>query len=202
MKTATCNRCGKEKLLTKFHKNNQSSSGVSSWCKKCRSKSRKIPKVVWLKNRQKHIDKMTVNALSIGDAAYLAGLVDGEGCIQMGRNHANDPKRATTYTLRVRITNTFPGLMDWVSKIVGHGWAREIKLPPGATKPAWEWYLTGHRAVAFLRQIHPYLIIKKLQAEVAFEYAETLGYPSRTPLTDEALATRNRLKVKLTALNK
>jgi len=40
MKTKVCNKCGKEKPISEFHKNRNSKDGLNSWCKKCHKEYR------------------------------------------------------------------------------------------------------------------------------------------------------------------
>ena len=58
----------------------------------------------------------TVSVLSIPDAAYIAGLIDGEGTVTLGRKHANENRQ-----LAVTISNTERRLLDYVITTVGAG---------------------------------------------------------------------------------
>ncbi len=129
--------------------------------------------------------------LSDVDAAYLAAFVDGEGCIFIDK----EPK---AHRLRVSIGNTFPGIMDWVYFVVGHGSISKKKKRESHHKDMWVWSLSGRRAINFLYQIYPYLRIKKLQAEVAFEFGETV---KNEVISDDIMMFRTELKHKMTALN-
>jgi hypothetical protein len=106
-----------------------------------------------------------IGHLSDIERAYLAGIVDGEGCIQFHRRNAKDGRKPV-YVLAVSIANTSPALLDWL----------ETRLPHRAyihrhthSKPQWrdryDWVLSGNRQVLiFLKEITPYLVIKKEQA--------------------------------------
>ncbi|MGH8618677.1 MAG: LAGLIDADG family homing endonuclease, partial [Burkholderiales bacterium] len=54
--------------------------------------------------------------LSPTDAAYLAGLIDGEGTIGLTRRHRNDQRQVV-----VSISNTERPLLEWVLLTVGAG---------------------------------------------------------------------------------
>ena len=42
-----------------------------------------VPKVIQLKNKQRWDDSLKILEISDVDAAYIAGFVDGEGCITL-----------------------------------------------------------------------------------------------------------------------
>jgi hypothetical protein len=58
----------------------------------------------------------TVKALVPVDAAYMAGLIDGEGTVTLSRRHRNDQRQ-----LVVSIANTERGLLEWTLDTVGAG---------------------------------------------------------------------------------
>ena len=58
----------------------------------------------------------TVKTLTPVDAAYMAGLIDGEGTVTLSRRHRNDQRQ-----LVVSIANTEPGLLEWALATAGAG---------------------------------------------------------------------------------
>lgn len=60
-----------------------------------------------------------INIINKNDLLYLAGLVDGEGCI--GLNIVGSPKVRQNLHPQVTITNTNKEILDWVMIIVGKG---------------------------------------------------------------------------------
>ncbi len=57
-----------------------------------------------------------VALLSLPDAAYIAGLIDGEGTITLSRRHANENRQ-----LVVSISNNEKPLLDYVLTTIGAG---------------------------------------------------------------------------------
>jgi hypothetical protein len=57
-----------------------------------------------------------VNPLATVDAAYIAGLIDGEGTITLSRKHAAEKRQ-----LAISISNTEERLLDFVLQSVGAG---------------------------------------------------------------------------------
>jgi hypothetical protein len=57
-----------------------------------------------------------VNKLSNTDAAYIVGLIDGEGTVTLSRRHRNENRQ-----LVVRISNTEMPLLDYVFTAIDIG---------------------------------------------------------------------------------
>jgi hypothetical protein len=67
-----------------------------------------------------------MNELTSEQAAYLAGLIDGEGCIAY---HLEMDKRVNKRypCLNVNISNTNPELINWIKLVVGSGYVYHAK---------------------------------------------------------------------------
>jgi len=99
------------------------------------------------------------------DWAYLAGLIDGEGCISTV--HTNP--RNGQFNAKIAIVNTDKTVLDWIVKTfaVGNVYPRRLRLP---MKQSWRWQLAAGSSVSrILNGVYPYLIIKKDQAVLAIE---------------------------------
>jgi hypothetical protein len=57
-----------------------------------------------------------VNPLSAVDAAYIAGIVDGEGTITLSRKHAGEGRQ-----LVISVSNTERGILEFVRERIGAG---------------------------------------------------------------------------------
>lgn len=110
------------------------------------------------------------NILSDLDCAYLAGLVDGEGSILLYR-------RETTAKFRVVITSTFISVLDWIKEKTGIGSIVKKNCYSDKHKLAYHWQVNSEAAISVIKQIEPYLIIKKNQAAVAMDFQEKLSDP-------------------------
>jgi LAGLIDADG DNA endonuclease family protein len=95
--------------------------------------------------------------------AYIAGFFDGEGHISV------QPRKG----LQVVFTNTRLDLLTDIQSFLGG----VGKLTPkwrserdGATKPCWYLRIWGWQAEGVLRQLLPYLYIKKEEAELGLEF--------------------------------
>ena len=105
---------------------------------------------------------------------YLAGLIDGEGCIDW--MYAFDKKLQKRYIRpRLRITLTEPGY-DVIDLLVNNfGGNVEVRTPKN---PRWSssktWCVTASRAVMVLGNVKNSLIIKKEQAKLAIAWEKHL----------------------------
>jgi hypothetical protein len=99
------------------------------------------------------------------NCAYVAGLIDGEGCI-----HLDVDRRHSTYRARVTVGMTEPALSVLTAlKEEWGGTLYQMRAANARWAAAWTWHLTGPPAVRLLRAIQPYLRIKCEQAAAALE---------------------------------
>jgi hypothetical protein len=113
-----------------------------------------------------------IGHLTEAEKGYLAGIIDGEGCILMNREKGR--KGEYIYRLSVTIANSSKNLHGWLEeKLVGRGYVRRVKPTkdrvghPERWKPMYNWVVSGSRkAIVLLREIAPYLVIKREQAEL------------------------------------
>lgn len=120
----------------------------------------------------------TVRAMSDTEAAWLAGLFDGEGSIifPKGRNRAS---------VRLTISNTHLGLLEHVLEVVEAGsiMSREKYRRSDHHKIPYQWQCYGQNARDVLHAMLPWLIAKKEKAEEVLQMAPTLRRPINVQLT-------------------
>jgi hypothetical protein len=93
---------------------------------------------------------------------YLAGLVDGEGCIGVASYIGAASRRA-----RLTISNNYLPALEWVNQVFGPGCLSKSHASP--EHRCWSWVVEGRRAYHPLKAIAPYLKIKHEQARLALE---------------------------------
>ena len=99
-----------------------------------------------------------VLTLSIPDAAYLAGLVDGEGSVTSVKSGK------LRHTWRLSIANTNFRLLHWCKQVTGCGSVTRFKHDNPKWKDAGCWQCYSWNAQAVLMQLVPYLqIVEKLK---------------------------------------
>ena len=121
------------------------------------------------------------------DWAYMAGFFDGEGSIgfmTMGR-------RRKTFRLRVQVISTNEWAVQFLRFSSGGsvGVDRHTLFQRMRWKTAYRWGVYDNKAYSFLKQIYPYLKLKKPQAELAFlfqEHKKRGGYKAKEYMDFEA----------------
>ncbi|HET9693368.1 MAG TPA: LAGLIDADG family homing endonuclease [Steroidobacteraceae bacterium] len=93
-----------------------------------------------------------VQLLSTADAAYLAGLIDGEGTIALSRRHADERRH-----LVVSISSTERELVDWTRRVTGVGKITRKRTVSPAHATGLTYSVSNRQALAVLRQVVPYL---------------------------------------------
>jgi hypothetical protein len=111
--------------------------------------------------------------LSKMDAAYFAGLFDGEGSVVLW-----DRGYGGRLQLRCTISNTWEPLMVWLQKVAGTGSVvRHVHPKATGYKDSLAWQVYGQNAVRLLRRLLPFLIVKKTKA------IEAIASQSKSPTT-------------------
>ena len=138
------------------------------------------------------------------ELAYLAGIIDGEGCIGVYRSGWRYAGRRTPrHALTLKVTNTDPRMLLWIMERFG-GTVR----PTGEKRPrhreSWVWQMGSARMAAnILVAVFPYLVIKREQAVLALGFVATLrrGWQG-TPTDEECLVERDKIAVGLKKLKR
>jgi len=95
------------------------------------------------------------------DRAYLAGLLDGDGCIMSTIERHPEKKFGFRVRVFLKISQKNRKILDWCRNITQSGVVRE-------NRDQYDWRLRDQKEVArILEAIYPYLKIKRKQAELA-----------------------------------
>ena len=86
------------------------------------------------------------------DAAYIAGLIDGEGTISLSKKHKFDNRQ-----LVVSISNTERNLLNYVQEKVGAGRITNKRITRSNHTPSYTYSVSNRQALDLLKQITPYL---------------------------------------------
>lgn len=108
------------------------------------------------------------------DCAYAAGFFDGEGCILL-RRHQMRRCRSKLFTMTVGICQDDPQPLVWMQNRWG-GFVRP-RLIRSSGRTAHDLFLHSEYAAVFLRDVLPYLIVKRDQATLALELRAALHNP-------------------------
>jgi hypothetical protein len=123
--------------------------------------------------------------LSHESAAYIAGLIDGEGTITMSRLHAGENRR-----LVVSISNTEIQLLEFVLEQVAAGKITRKRVASPRHTPSYCYSVSGRQALALIGQLLPWLkSYKRRRAELAITSYVALT-PRNGKYSADALARR------------
>lgn len=135
------------------------------------------------------------------DLAYVAGIVDGEGCIDIhhrirpGHNYAE-------LVMRVSVTSTDLWLCHMLKMGFG-GKVSERSGLPSTRKRTFDWKIERNSAADFLKLILPYMHLKGPQAELAIQFQSQRGqHATRHSEERRAVAEAQRIMLQEMKHNK
>ena len=99
------------------------------------------------------------------DLIYLAGIVDGEGCVSVSYG-----TKAGHQRIRLTISNTDRNLIDWLTSRIGGCVSTYHNNNRGNRKVAYHWQVYSDRAFKLLTELLPYIKLKKRQAELCLQF--------------------------------
>ena len=148
------------------------------------------------------------HSLSETDKAYLAGFIDGEGCISI-QKIARQAKGATpVYTLALVIASCDKDVLMYWREKTGLGAISTRKAQRENCRDGHLWGIRSAQAVSLLKEVYPYLMLKKEQADIAFQFQATMRPDSNwgnrkvgrggLPVSPEVVHQRERYKQALT----
>jgi hypothetical protein len=104
--------------------------------------------------------------LSEVDAAYIAGLIDGEGTITLSRKHSGENRQ-----LSVSISSTERNILESVLQRIGVGKITRKRTAKPQHSPSFAYAIWNRQALDLLEQITPYLTsYKRKRAQCALEH--------------------------------
>lgn len=142
------------------------------------------------------------SAVSETDRAYAAGIVDGEGCIRINIRRAPLQRGVGQLTLIVHVTNTKRALVEWLMERWPQG-TISSKQPDHEhnRQGSFVWSVVANRALAFLDDIYPFLLIKREQAKAARRYQRYVQRGGRHR-TEKLLALQMQFAEHIRRLNR
>jgi hypothetical protein len=131
--------------------------------------------------------------------AYLAGIIDGEGCISLRR--ILEKGKCAKWDIRIYVVSTDKILIDWLqSNFGGTTYSRISKKNPH-WKRKHEWIISKKALTPILTAIYPFLVIKKQHCEIAIKFRETYTDGLRNRLSSQLLEIRHECFENLKKLN-
>ena len=107
------------------------------------------------------------------EMAYLAGIIDGEGCIGLHRKGLHSCGNGVRYFVSVGVQMTDERVVLRFKELFGGG--IRYRKRSDVEKVSVEWRVSGQVALCFLKKIREWLILKQDQADLAIWYMENLN---------------------------
>lgn len=145
------------------------------------------------------------------DKAYIAGLLDGEGCftafITQIRRHPYI-HWLTIYFIQIIVVEEQP--IRWLKDVTGLGYVFQRKRQKQEYQDLWGWRVQSGPACEIVEQIMPYLKIKHRHAEIFLELRQRVlaiknyrkGRGKGNPMPEEEYLQRQKLIDEIHRLNK
>lgn len=109
--------------------------------------------------------------------AYLAGIIDGEGCFFIGKlpKKEGDGYVSDHYRGTIKICSTDEILIVWLTETFEGTQSSISKYQPKSniSRMVYTWNVTGERLLDICHQVFPYLVIKKQQCEIMIKFRNT-----------------------------
>ena len=94
------------------------------------------------------------------DLIWLAGFVDGEGCVSWTHRHKRPPD---SFRFEIRVANTDLMVLEWIHQRFGgrlYKLGGRVRLSHLNWKPSFQWCIAGNKAKELYAELKPYLKIK------------------------------------------
>lgn len=132
--------------------------------------------------------------------AYFAGMIDGDGCISIIKEHSSYTIQVTVLMTRKEVPELLHSLYD--GRLSTHSRQENHK-------DVWCWRVSYQKAENFLLDIQPFLILKSEQCRLALDLRKhilesqmTRGLNRNEAKDTEILQYRESLKQRMNILNK
>lgn len=156
------------------------------------------------------LSKYVPKEYTVAQLAYLAGMIDGEGCFLIGA-YAKNPKTGTPhFHTQIQLSSTDEVLIDWLVNNFGgrKSFYSAKQTPKNSRRAIHRWTIWSDGVKHLCEVMMPYLVIKKEQAEIMIQMRNTFertrmqkGQQGTQPIDKDVLDTRYYLFNKLKSLH-
>lgn len=137
------------------------------------------------------------------DLAYCAGLFDGDGCITISRQHLAGRKHPTYRLALSLVQNCINTVSHFQSRLAQPACLVKVKRTSQHNRQVWDLRFDGRHALHVLALLEPYLVRKRIEAQVAAQFWATcqMGVlPGMRGLSAQIWEDRERFYKKLRRL--
>jgi hypothetical protein len=139
----------------------------------------------------------------ITDLAYLAGIIDGEGCFYIGHIKQGIYGNCQQFHTLISISNNNENLIKWLDNTFRASSDSRYKYQSNLPheKPTFRWTAGGQLLDFLLPKIYPFLQVKKPHCEVMIEMRKTFTGFGSQGLPQNILERRFALLKQMRKLN-
>ena len=127
------------------------------------------------------------------EKAYLAGLFEADGCVNIGTRQGKQAATVSHYLQVIFAQSNHDFLQRWRDR-VNLGSLHKASGGKLDKKDHWRWHLSDRQAESLLNLILPYLDMKKDQAQIAIDFMGTKGKGGRRRTPQSVLDLREQYK--------
>jgi len=137
---------------------------------------------------------------TIAQIAYLAGIIDGEGCLYLGYFKQGKYGSGFQWHSMLKVTSCDEALILWLENTFGgakdsrYRWTSKKAF----TRPVYNWQAAGAMLDYILPLVEPYLIIKAKQCDVMKRYrltSKNIGSKRLPPeINEQRLVLMNEMR--------
>lgn len=120
---------------------------------------------------------------------YVAGFIDGEGSIAIGKNVVHYSGKRVYY-LRLSVHQMDRRPLDQLVERYGGSLTLNRTHKPNAI---WQWVVSGTTAARIIEEIRPFLISKAEQADLGLAFQSLKGLHGNRSVTGEELQVQGEL---------
>ena len=134
---------------------------------------------------------------------YLAGIIDGEGCIYVNRRKASGRRKTPGYAVKVVVSITSYALVEWFQENAKLTSIHHSQ-PEGNRKEKWTCTWNNSKAEWILNTVLSHLVIKKKQATLGLqllEHLRTTPIERGKTVSDDLIQYRESIKKQISILN-
>lgn len=122
--------------------------------------------ILKVKNSRTYTGNNILGDFTEAEKGYIAGIIDGEGNMGFRKYKVGDREhRTSSYVIYLCISGTSSLLFNWIGEKFDFGGYWTARKNDPIRKPVHSWRVQSNRAIQILKEIYPYLIIKKELAE-------------------------------------
>ena len=134
--------------------------------------------------------KLELSNISQEFFIWLAGFIDGEGCLQLEINNKTGRIHSRLY-----IVNTKASVIQYIKNTINHGTIMVRKPQKAIHKTSYAFAIMGTQKLSSLLQVLlPHFRVKAEQAKILIEWAEKRKLRPNQPYNAEEMVLYDRLK--------